>query len=76
MHSLATISSKAPGQTVIRVRRTPFKPRQLRRFQAFIESTDWERRYLCSRQIDRACLGVVLLSALYFLPVVASAFLR
>jgi len=76
MHSLATVSSKAHGQTVIRVRRTPFKPRSLRRFQTFIESTDWEHRYLCNRRIDRACLGVVLFSALYFLPVLASAFLR
>jgi hypothetical protein len=76
MHSWATVSSKATGQTVIWVRRTPFRPRALRRFRTFIESTDWERRYLCHWGIDRACLGVILLSALYFLPVLASAFLR
>lgn len=76
MDSLAIVSSKATGQTFFWVRRTSFKPRLLRSFQTFIESTDWERRYLCHRRIDRACLGVILLSALYFLPVMISVFLR
>jgi hypothetical protein len=76
MHSVATVSAKTTGQTALWVRRTPGRPHLLRRFQTFIESTDWERRYLCDRRIDRACLGVIVLSVLYFLPVLASAFLR
>jgi hypothetical protein len=74
MHSLATLSEKAIRQPVFVIRRTSSGPRLLRRFQTFIESTDWERRYLCNRLIDRVCLGVILLAVLYFTPVLASAF--
>jgi hypothetical protein len=32
----------------------------LKRFQHFIESTDWEGRYLCNHRIDKMCLcGIV-----------------
>ena len=40
----------------------------LARFRRFIESTDWEKRYLCSRWIDKVCLGGIVVSALYFVP--------
>ena len=48
----------------------------LRRFERFIESTDWDERYLCSKWIDKACIGVLFISVLYFLPVLAPLFLR
>lgn len=44
----------------------------LARFQHFIESTDWEERYLCSRVIDKVCLGGIVLSLIYFVPLLAS----
>jgi hypothetical protein len=48
----------------------------LRRFERFIESTDWDERYLCSRSIDKACIGVLVFFILYFVPVLAPIFLR
>jgi hypothetical protein len=48
----------------------------LKRFQHFIESTDWEGRYLCHSRIDRVCLGVIFVSLLYFVPVLGSGILR
>ena len=41
------------------------------RLQYFIESTDWEERYLCNRWIDKMCLGGILVSMIYFIPVLA-----
>jgi hypothetical protein len=38
----------------------------LDRIRRVIETTDWERRFLCNRTIDRACLGGILISAFYF----------
>jgi hypothetical protein len=40
----------------------------LARFRRFIETTDWEKRYLCSRFIDKVCLAGILASLLYFFP--------
>lgn len=48
----------------------------LRRFERFIESTDWDQRYLCSNGIDKVCIGVLVFSILYFVPVLAPIFLR
>ena len=38
----------------------------LDRIRRGIETTDWEERYFCNRTIDRACLGGIAISALYF----------
>ena len=38
----------------------------INRFQHFIETTDWEERYLCHKAIDKMCLGGIVVSALYF----------
>jgi hypothetical protein len=44
----------------------------LARFQHFIESTDWDKRYLCNHWIDKACLGGIVMSMIYFLPLLMS----
>jgi len=44
----------------------------LRCFQHFIESTDWEERYLCNHWIDKICLGGIVASMIYFLPLLMS----
>jgi hypothetical protein len=44
----------------------------LQRFQHFIESTDWEERYLCHNRIDKVCLGIIVISLLYFVPILGS----
>jgi len=41
----------------------------LRRFRRFIESNDRVERCICNRWIDEACIGAIVVSALYFLPV-------
>jgi hypothetical protein len=48
----------------------------LRRFERFIESSDWDERYLHSKWIDKVCIGALFISMLYFLPVLVSLFLR
>jgi hypothetical protein len=40
----------------------------LRRFRYFIESSRVER-CICNRWIDGACIGVLVVSTLYFLPI-------
>ena len=47
----------------------------LSRFERFIESTDWDERYLCSKWIDKVCIGVLVFFILYFIPVLAPIFL-
>lgn len=41
----------------------------LRRFRRFIESGGWIERYFCTAWIDGACIGTIVASLLYFLPV-------
>jgi hypothetical protein len=48
----------------------------LRRFQQFIELTDWEKRYLCHERVDKVCLGIIAVSLIYFVPVLGSGILR
>ena len=44
----------------------------LKRFQHFIESAEWEERYLCNHWIDKLCLGGIVASIIYFLPLLLS----
>jgi hypothetical protein len=39
------------------------------RVRRFIETTDWDERYLCHKRIDQACLGVLIVSILYFVHI-------
>ena len=52
------------------------KENPIRRFQHFIESSDLEDRYLCNRRIDKMCLAIIIISLLYFLPVLVSILQR
>ena len=53
-----------------------YKQTLLRRFQHFIESTDWEERYLCNHWIDKMCLGGIVVSTLYFMAGPVSSILK
>jgi hypothetical protein len=44
----------------------------IRRFQHFIETTDWEKRYLCNHWIDKICFGGIVASIIYFTPLLMS----
>jgi hypothetical protein len=48
----------------------------LRRFQYFIETTDWDERYLCNRWIDKMCLGGVVVAMIYYTPILAHVLLK
>jgi hypothetical protein len=41
----------------------------LRRFRYFVESNDRIERCICNGGIDGACIGVIVVSVLYFLPI-------
>ena len=41
----------------------------LRRFRHFVESSGWVERCICNTWIDGACIGAIVVSVLYFLPV-------
>ena len=53
------------------------RPRVLKRFQHFITLTDWDEDLLRREKwIDRICLGLLVLSVLYFVPVLLSTLLK
>lgn len=81
MKTFVTVPIAAAPPRTIRQPRTVYckieaKRSLLRRFQQFIESTDWEKRYLCHERIDKVCLGIILISLLYFVPVLGPILLR
>ena len=47
----------------------------LRRFRRFIESSNWIERNFFGKWIDGACVGVIIVSVLYFLPILMSLLL-
>jgi hypothetical protein len=64
--SATMTSSRAIRQTGAVRFRLASKQNWLRRFQYFIEMTDWEERYICNPWIDKMCLGGLVVSAVYF----------
>ena len=71
MQIATTASSRMLRQPGVRALGAFSGPRGLARFRRFIETTDWEKRYLCHRGIDRVCFGVLIAAAFYFVPVLA-----
>jgi len=71
MKTLTTIPVSINGSMTIRQPRTiryglASRRGPLKRFQRFIETTDWDERCLCGRWLDRFCLGGISLAMLYF----------
>jgi len=48
----------------------------LRRFRHFVESNGRIERCICNTWIDEACIGAIVVSALYFLPVLVPLLLE
>lgn len=45
------------------------KPGYLRQFRYFVEHSDWDDVMLAQEEwINRLCIGVIIVSALYFMP--------
>ena len=77
MKTMATVPVRAATSIAIRQPRLGHykitAKRSLRkRFQHFIESTDWEERYLCNHWIDKMCLCGIVVSMIYFTPLLLS----
>jgi hypothetical protein len=77
MKTMATVQVRATSSTTIRLPRIVHykianKQTLLGRFKHFIESTDWDERYLCNQWIDKICLGGIVTSVIYFLPILMS----
>jgi hypothetical protein len=41
-----------------------------------LQSSGWVERYVCNKWIDEACIGAIVVSVLYFLPVLMPLFLE
>jgi len=53
------------------------RPSTLEKFRHFIESADWDEDLIhYQKWIDRACLGFVIFSVLYFVPVLIFTLLK
>ena len=77
MKIMATVPLRAATSIAIRHPRLVHykitaKKSLLNRFQHFIESTDWEERYLCNHWIDKMCIGGIAVSMIYFTPLLMS----
>ncbi len=45
------------------------RPNYLRRFRYFVEKSDWDEVILAQEEwINRMCIGVIIVAALYFVP--------
>jgi hypothetical protein len=73
---VTVISSGAIRQPKAVQYRWASKRSLLRRFQHFIETTDWDERYLCNHWIDKICISGVVVSALYFTTILVSSLLK
>ncbi len=69
----ATIAIRQPRIAHCRI---TAKKSLLRRFRHFIESTNWEERYICNHWIDKACIGGIVASMIYFLPLLIFLILK
>jgi hypothetical protein len=45
-------------------------------FRHFIETTDWDKRFISNRVIDKICLGGITISYLYFTTCMLSFMLK
>jgi hypothetical protein len=71
MRTMVTVSSRVIRQPRSVACKIAYKRSLPRRIQQLIERADWEERYLCSPWIDKICLGVIVVSLLYFVPILA-----
>jgi hypothetical protein len=71
MRTMVTVSSRMIRQPRPVACKIAYKWSLLRRIQHLIASADWDERYLCNPLIDKICLGVIVVSLLYFIPVLA-----
>jgi hypothetical protein len=70
----------APSSAVERPRSVQWKIASkrglFRRFRHFVESSGRVERCICNKWIDGACIGVIVVSILYFLPILMPLLLK
>jgi len=77
MQSIATTFSRWIRWPEIAVSSGFSARRLLRRHRYFIESTDWDEKILHQKKwVDGLCLGLIILSLLYFTPVLIFTLLK
>jgi hypothetical protein len=70
MNILATVPLKTASLRAIRqpgavLYKILFERTLISRFQYFIERTDWDKKYLYHKVIDKICLGIIIFSIIY-----------
>jgi len=77
MQSIASTFSRWIGWPEIAVSSSLSARQLLGRYRSFIESTDWDEKILNQEKwIDGLCLGLIILSILYFTPVLIFTLLK
>ena len=77
MHIAATDSSRLIRKQKVKIDRCFFKSRLLKRFRYFIVSTDWDKNLLRQEKlINEVCIGFIIISVLYFLPILTLTILK
>ena len=77
MQSIATTFSRWIRRPEVAVSSSFSAGQLLRRHRYFIEATDWDEKILHQEKwMNRLCLGLVILSLLYFTPVLIFTLLK
>jgi hypothetical protein len=81
MKTFATVTVRVADLKEIRQQRSlhvqiAWKRHLYHQFRQFIETTDWEKRFIYNRVIDKICLGGIMISCLYFTTCLLSFILK
>lgn len=77
MHIAATDSSKLIRNQKAKIDRCFYKAQLPERFRYFIVSTDWDKNFLRREKlINDVCIGFIIISVLYFLPILTLTILK
>jgi hypothetical protein len=77
MHIAATDSSRFIKGKKVKINGCLLKLRLPERFRYFIVSTDWDKNFLRREKlINEICIGFIIISVLYFLPILTLTILK
>jgi hypothetical protein len=77
MSNITSTISRYNSQPRTTACRTFSKPSLLKRFRYLIEYTDWDEKLLNQEKwINKICFGFIILSSLYFVPVLVLSLLK
>ena len=77
MRATATTFPRYAGRSSATAYRTFSKQSLLKRARFLVEFTDWDKMLIAQEKwINKICLGIAILSALYFAPVIVLSLLK